>query len=157
MTTKTPKSKKAQIKNETPVETETPKTVELTAAQIALRKEVAKEVFGVEDYTTMTGVQKETFDKLVARLKPARVKKEKAPKIPKRTAGRLIAPTLRVKDENAILRAFYGMQSLLTKKTFKGGWGTTDPTVEMESLCEGLKDIIESRKIADDTNEIQIQ
>lgn len=152
MTTKTPK-KNAKKSNAPETVTETVEQVpkELTAGQIQLRNDLAQEFYEVEDYTTCTSEQRERIEKWASKMKAPKVKKDKPEKPPKRTAGRLIAPTMRVKDENNILQAMYGMKALKDGISYKGGWGSVDPSVDWNTLIDGLQSIIDERKIADDT------
>jgi len=156
---KTPKknaeTKTAEIVEETIPEV--PEVVELSETQIAMRNEFSLEVFDVPDYTKLNEVQMAKMEKYVSKMKVPRAKKEKAPKEPKRTAGRLIAPTLRVKDENAILQAVYGIKSITSGLSFKGGWGTSDPSIGLDTIMVALHETIVERKIADDTVEVVVQ
>jgi hypothetical protein len=154
---------KAQTKNaktktpkvEAPIET-TPK--ELTPEQIAQYNEIAVEVFNATSHMDLNEKQLAVFNKIVSKLKVPKPKKEKVPKAPKRTIGRLIAPTLRVKDENAILESLYAMKSMLSGQHFKGGWGeihykTPNPKLEeyLKPVIEDVQTLIHERHIADDT------
>jgi len=153
---KTPK-KNAETKTAEIVEETIPEVVELSETQIAMRNEFSLEVFDVPDYTKLNEVQMAKMEKYVSKMKVPRAKKEKAPKEPKRTAGRLIAPTLRVKDENAILQAVYGIKSITSGLSFKGGWGTSDPSIDLNTIMVALHETIVERKIADDTVEVVVQ
>lgn len=146
-----PKTPKVEVSVET-----TPK--ELTPEQITQYNEIATEVFNATSYKDLSEKQLVVFNKIVSKLKVPKPKKEKAPKVPKRTVGRLIAPTLRVKDENAILRALYSTKSMVTGQHYKGGWGEVHCITPAPKLAEFLNTIIEplqalvhERHIADDT------
>ena len=124
------------------------------------RDEVANDFFDM-DFSELTEGQQEKINAQVAKMRKPR--KKSAPKEPKRTSGRMIAPTLRVKDEDAILKAMYSMKCAARGTSYKGGWGTVTPdnvgfvitNTGWEPLVEGLQNLISERKIADDTLEIE--
>ena len=150
-----------QIKTETSEEDKAAKVAEKELVLSQMRNEVSTDVFG-NDFDELEEAQQGIVNKLVSKMKKPRKSKSKKDKEPKRTAGRMIAPTLRVVDEDNILRAIYTLESMNDGKHYKGGWGEvsevpkstkTSKPVFVE-LIAGLQSIVTERQIADDTIEV---
>ncbi len=126
------------------------------------KAEYAQKVFGKE-YSELSEEQVAIVDEIVSKMRKPR-KSTKKDTVPKRTSGRMIAPTLRVKDEDAILEAIYTLRASVEEVNFTGGWGATagvpKATKTMKPifihLASKLQDIVDERKIADDTTIVEI-
>lgn len=164
---KAAKKEKVEPKTETPedlveevVEETTLEEVEETTTEVVedpnawkeiARDEIANDFFD-DDFANLTEGQQEKINAQVSKMRKPR--KKSAPKEPKRTTGRMIAPTLRVKDEDAILKALYTLKAQRDDMSFKGGWGQATPDSNLGDLIEGLENLVSERKIADDTTEV---